>query len=55
MFDLQGRPQGSLPLPPVAGNDEIDPLADGDVLYDVSTCRVRMISPASLCDTVAYS
>ncbi len=37
MFTLQGRPAGALPLPPVAGNDEIDPLAGGDVLYDVST------------------
>lgn len=37
MFSLRGQPQGGLPLPPVAGNDEIDPLANGDVLYDVST------------------
>jgi prolyl oligopeptidase len=37
IFTLQGRPAGRLPLPPVAGNDEIDPLVGGDVLYDVST------------------
>ncbi|HTW74859.1 MAG TPA: prolyl oligopeptidase family serine peptidase [Steroidobacteraceae bacterium] len=37
IFTLQGRPAGMLPLPPIAGNDEIDPLGDGDVLYDVST------------------
>lgn len=37
IFTLQGRSAGSLPLPPVAGNQEIDPLANGDVLYDVST------------------
>ncbi|HEY1837572.1 MAG TPA: prolyl oligopeptidase family serine peptidase [Rhizomicrobium sp.] len=37
MFDLDGKPQGTLPLPDVATNAEIEPLVDGDVLYDVST------------------
>ena len=37
MFDLDGRPLGNLPLPEVASNTEIEPLANGDVLFDVST------------------
>lgn len=37
VFDLNGRSQGKLPLPEVAANTEIEPLADGSVLYDVST------------------
>ncbi len=37
VFDLGGRPMFKLPLPEVAANDEITPLANGDVLYDVST------------------
>jgi len=37
VFDLSGRAKGTLPLPPVAANSEIEPLAGGDVLFDVST------------------
>ncbi len=37
VFDLDGRPEGKLPLPDIAANSEIEPLADGDVLFDVST------------------
>ena len=37
VFDLHGKPQGKLPLPEIAGNDDIAPLANGDVLFDVST------------------
>jgi prolyl oligopeptidase len=37
VFDLSGKPQGKLPLPEIAANDEIVPLANGDVLFDVST------------------
>ena len=37
IFDLEGKPDGKLPLPEIAANSEIVPLADGDVLFDVST------------------
>jgi prolyl oligopeptidase len=37
VFDHAGRPSGVIPLPPVADVEEIDPLADGSVLFDVST------------------
>jgi prolyl oligopeptidase len=37
IFDLDGRADGKLPLPEIAANSEIEPLADGDVLFDVST------------------
>jgi prolyl oligopeptidase len=37
MFDLDGHALGSLPLPDMASNTEIEPLANGDVLFDVST------------------
>jgi prolyl oligopeptidase len=37
VFDLNGKARGALPLPPVAANSEIEPLAGGDVLFDVST------------------
>ncbi|HEY3779047.1 MAG TPA: prolyl oligopeptidase family serine peptidase [Rhizomicrobium sp.] len=37
VFDLSGHPEGQLPLPEIAANSEIEPLADGDVLFDVST------------------
>jgi prolyl oligopeptidase len=37
VFDLDGKPAGTLPLPNIAGNSEIEPLANGDVLFDVST------------------
>jgi prolyl oligopeptidase len=35
VFDLNGKPEGKLPLPDVAGNTEIEPLANGDVLFNV--------------------
>ncbi|MDE2134007.1 MAG: S9 family peptidase [Alphaproteobacteria bacterium] len=37
VFDLNGKPMGTLPLPDVASNNEIVTLADGKVLFDVST------------------
>jgi prolyl oligopeptidase len=37
IFDLDGRPQGKLPLPEIAANAEIETLAGGDVLFDVSS------------------
>jgi prolyl oligopeptidase len=37
MFDLDGHALGGLPLPDMASNTEIEPLANGDVLFDVST------------------
>ncbi len=37
VFDHRGRPFGLIPLPPVSDAEEIDPLADGSVLFDVST------------------
>ncbi|HEY5048585.1 MAG TPA: prolyl oligopeptidase family serine peptidase [Rhizomicrobium sp.] len=37
VFDLAGRPQGKLPLPGVAANSEIEPLANGQVLFNVMT------------------
>src|SRR5207237_1256463 len=37
VFALSGKPQGRLPLPQIAANSEIEPLANGDVLFDVST------------------
>ena len=37
IFNLNGRPQGTLPLPKIASNFEIVPLKDGRVLYDVTT------------------
>ncbi|MGD0866036.1 MAG: prolyl oligopeptidase family serine peptidase [Rhizomicrobium sp.] len=37
VFDLNGKPEGTLPLPEVAGNTEIEPLANGDVLFNVRT------------------
>jgi len=37
VFDLDGRPEGTLPLPEIAANSEIEPLTDGDVLFDVAT------------------
>jgi prolyl oligopeptidase len=37
MFGLDGTPEGSLPLPQVSANSEIEPLANGEVLFDVST------------------
>ncbi len=37
VFDLNGKPLGKLPLPEIASNTEIEGLANGDVLYAVST------------------
>jgi prolyl oligopeptidase len=37
IFSLDGKPQGDLPLPEIASNQEIEPLADGSVLFDVAT------------------
>ena len=37
IFDLNGRALGKLPLPEIASNTEIEPLAGSDVLYDIST------------------
>ncbi|HEY3638191.1 MAG TPA: prolyl oligopeptidase family serine peptidase [Rhizomicrobium sp.] len=37
IFDLDGHAKGKLPLPDIAANSEIEPLADGEVLFDVST------------------
>jgi prolyl oligopeptidase len=37
VFDLGGKAKGTLPLPDVAANSEIEPLAGGEVLFDVST------------------
>jgi prolyl oligopeptidase len=37
VFDLAGHPKGKLPLPPIAANSEVEPLASGAVLFDVST------------------
>ena len=37
VFALDGKPMGKLPLPEIAGNTEIAPLANGDVLFNVET------------------
>ena len=37
VFDLQGKPLGKLPLPDIAANDDIAPLTDGDVLFNIQT------------------
>lgn len=37
MFDHEGKPTGDLPLPDVAAVQELEPLANGTVLYSVST------------------
>ncbi|HEY0107137.1 MAG TPA: hypothetical protein VGB91_13720, partial [Rhizomicrobium sp.] len=37
IFGFDGKPLGKLPLPEVAGNTEIVPLAGGDVLFNVQT------------------
>ena len=37
VFAFDGAPQGKLPLPEIAGNDDIAPLANGDVLFNVET------------------
>ncbi len=37
IFDLAGKPQGELPLPPVAAVAEVEPLRDGTLLYSIET------------------
>ena len=37
IFDHAGKPAGTLPLPDVASVDEVEPLSDGTLLYDVAT------------------
>lgn len=37
IFDHDGQQKGTLPLPDIAGNGEIEALANGDVLFDVTT------------------
>ncbi len=37
VFDLDGKPMGKLPLPDIAANTEIAPLANGDVLFNIET------------------
>ncbi|HEX3810143.1 MAG TPA: prolyl oligopeptidase family serine peptidase [Rhizomicrobium sp.] len=37
VFAFDGKPMGKLPLPDVAANNEVVPLADGNVLFDVAT------------------
>jgi prolyl oligopeptidase len=37
IYDHDGHPKGTLPLPEVASVDEADPLADGTLLYSVAT------------------
>ena len=37
VFDHDGQPLFKLPLPEVSANSEVEPLACGDVLFDVST------------------
>jgi prolyl oligopeptidase len=36
-FALDGKPEGTLPLPEISGNSEIEPLVNGDILFDVTT------------------
>lgn len=65
IFDHEGRPQGKLPVPEAASVGEIEALADGKLLYSVSTyLRPRYVlrwDPASgrsdetkFVDTAAY-
>jgi prolyl oligopeptidase len=37
VFDLAGKPKGKLPLPNISANSEIEPLSNGDMLFDIST------------------
>src|SRR4029077_10664631 len=37
IFAFDGKPMGKLPLPEIAGNNEIESMANGDVLFDVTT------------------
>jgi prolyl oligopeptidase len=36
-FELSGKPAGTLPMPQLGSNSDIETLANGDVLFDVST------------------
>lgn len=37
IFSLNGKPEGKLPLPPIAANSSIFQLHDGEILFNVST------------------
>jgi len=37
VFDLAGQAEGKLPLPEIAANYEMEPLQNGELLFDVST------------------
>ncbi len=37
IFDHNGKPQGALPLPPVATVAQVEPLSDGTLLYSIAT------------------
>jgi prolyl oligopeptidase len=37
IFDHDGHPKGSLPLPEVSAVDEVEPVADGTLLYSIET------------------
>jgi prolyl oligopeptidase len=37
IYDHAGKPQGALPLPPVAAVAEVEPLSDGTLLYSIET------------------
>ncbi|HEY4125787.1 MAG TPA: prolyl oligopeptidase family serine peptidase [Rhizomicrobium sp.] len=37
VFDLNGKAQGKLPLPEISSNTEIETMANGDIIFDVST------------------
>lgn len=37
IFDLEGKPEGKLPLPEISGNSQVEALENGDVLFDVTS------------------
>lgn len=37
VFDLEGKPEGKLPLPEISGNSQVEALGNGDVLFDVTS------------------
>jgi prolyl oligopeptidase len=51
VFDHDGRPGGDIPLPQIANVGEVDPMADGSVLFSVTTYlttrRVEAWSPTT--------
>jgi prolyl oligopeptidase len=51
VFDHDGRPGGDIPLPEIAEVGEVDPMADGSVLFSVTTylttLRVEAWSPGN--------